>query len=301
LDECRDNAIKRLSYIVPHHCGDHTTCLYSECKFVQLERHFVAKYNVEFPEKKATQEEIKEDHRSDILQEYAKISRFNGKVMSMGKRGQDTVYKEITKRLDATNIDRVALAMSGNDCENVFGMLAKYSHGKRILLGQTDSWEVYQMLVACKKSDYRFEDTVQAYDGIVSSYIRDAQTAKLIRRKHLDRNQQRGQKCKQRRKVRQCAKLKDAVKNNTASARHRPNKLSPKDACKSMAPAKQNSDAKPKPTRKRKTRCKNCQLAHSGPCAEPKYEETSKQKKKRKVEEEDDGFLNEMYQTLFAG
>ena len=88
---------------------------------------------VEFPDDKSSAAEILKGHRHKILLAYAKVSRFNGKMMSMDKRDQDTVYKEITKRLDASNIDRVALAMSSNDCENFFGMLAKYSHGIRIV------------------------------------------------------------------------------------------------------------------------------------------------------------------------
>ena len=102
-----------------------------------------------------------------IQKDYAKFSRFNGKIISTDKRGQDAVYKEISKRLDVSNIDRVALAMSRNDCENFFDMLAKYSHGKRIFLGLTDSWEGYQLLVASKKSDDKFEDKIEAYAGIV--------------------------------------------------------------------------------------------------------------------------------------
>ena len=71
-------------------------------------------------------------HKQDIRKEYAKVSRFSGKAMSMGKIGQQTVYREITKRLNEGNIDRVSLAMSSNDCENYFGLLSKFSHGKRI-------------------------------------------------------------------------------------------------------------------------------------------------------------------------
>ena len=116
---------------------------------------------------------------TEILQAYVKISRFN--------RTMATCYQEITKRLDESNIDRVALAMSSNDCENFFGMLVKYSHGKRIFLGQTDSWEVYQLLVAGKKTDDRFADKVQNYHKIISSHVRDTNTEKLINKKRLDR------------------------------------------------------------------------------------------------------------------
>ena len=124
LDQYREIAIKRISCIIPHHCGDHENCSYDDCRMIRLHRHFVAKFRVENPDSKATNSEILQDHRKEILEEYVKVAWFNGKVMSMGKRGQATCYEQITKRLDASNIDRVAMAMSSNDCENFFGMLA---------------------------------------------------------------------------------------------------------------------------------------------------------------------------------
>ena len=226
---------QRISCIIPHHCGDHENCCYDDCRMVRLGRHCLAKFRVECPESKATNEEILLNHKKDILQAYVKVSRFNGKIiMSMGKKGQATCYQEITKRLDESNIGRVALAMSSNDCKNFFGMLVKYSHGKRIFLGQTDSWEVYQILVAGKKTDHRFADKVQNYHGIISSHVRDTNTEKLINKKRLDRERTKGDRYKQRRKVRQYAKLKDTVKNKLAPDSHRPNKLSPKDTCQSQ-------------------------------------------------------------------
>ena len=62
-------------------------------------------------------------------------------------------------------------------------MITKYSHGKRIFWGQSDAWEVYQLLVVGRKSDLKFEDSLQSYDGIVSSYVRDVNTEKLIKKK----------------------------------------------------------------------------------------------------------------------
>jgi len=86
----------------------------------------VAKFRVENPDSKSTNSEILQDHFKEILEEYVKVSRFNGKVMLMGKKGQATCYEQITKRLDASNIDRVAMTMSSKDCEKKFGMLANF-------------------------------------------------------------------------------------------------------------------------------------------------------------------------------
>ncbi|KAL7535208.1 LOW QUALITY PROTEIN: hypothetical protein ACHAXR_006340 [Thalassiosira sp. AJA248-18] len=145
------------------------------------------------------------------------------------------------------------MAMSSNDCENFFGMLAKYSHGKRTFLGQTDSWEVYQLLVAGGKSDDHFADkTVQDYHGIiVLSHIINVNTAKLIKPKQYNQKQQQGDKYKQCRKVRQYAKVKDAAKNKKSANNHCSNKVSPKETCKSKDSVPRD-DKKPraKPSRK---------------------------------------------------
>ena len=92
-------------------------------------------YRVHSPTSEATNDEVLNMFNKDINLEYAKISRFNGKVISMGKEGQAICYSEITKRLDETNIDRTAMSLSSNDCENFFGMITRYSHGKRIFWG----------------------------------------------------------------------------------------------------------------------------------------------------------------------
>ena len=81
-------------------------------------------------------------------------------IISTNKCSRDTIYKEITKRSNTRNIDRVALAMSSNDCDKFFGMLVNKSHGKYILLGKIDLWEGYQLLVGGKKSDKKFEDKI---------------------------------------------------------------------------------------------------------------------------------------------
>ena len=52
--------------------------------------------------------------------------------MNMGKDVQVLVLKEVTKRLNESNIDHMAIAMSINARENLFSMLANFSHGKRM-------------------------------------------------------------------------------------------------------------------------------------------------------------------------
>ena len=86
--------------------------------------------------------------------------------------------------------------MSSNDAENYFRVLSKYSHGKRICLGKTDTWEIYQLFVAGLRSDEKFEEKIQLHSGIVSSYLRDKMNAKLVKWKQYHRERKKTEKYK---------------------------------------------------------------------------------------------------------
>ena len=75
---------------------------------IKIQRHFVAMYRVHSPTSEATNDEVLNMFKKGINL----VSRFNGKVVSMGKEGQAICYNEITKRLDETNIDRTAMSLS---------------------------------------------------------------------------------------------------------------------------------------------------------------------------------------------
>ena len=152
--------------------------------------------------------------------------------MSMSGAGAALVICEISKRIDRFNIDRVALTYSSNNCENFFGMLAKFSHGKRINFGKTDSWEAYQYLVAGKRSDEKFEDKILAHAKIESSYVRYHATELAVKMKEYDRINQRHEKVEKRRKVQQFAKTKDIARHSKTPDRHAPDKLSPTESFK---------------------------------------------------------------------
>ncbi|KAL7535209.1 hypothetical protein ACHAXR_006341 [Thalassiosira sp. AJA248-18] len=92
LDQGRNVALKRISCVIPHHCGYHENCTYGDCRMVQIQRQAVAKHRVESPESNSTVPEILQENRKEILEKYVKVSRFNKKVVSMGKRGQATCY-----------------------------------------------------------------------------------------------------------------------------------------------------------------------------------------------------------------
>ena len=98
----------------------------------------------------------------------------------MGAVEQQQVYTEITKRLNESNIDRVALALSSNTYKNYFGMLTKYSCCIRIYFGQCVFWQVYHLLVTGLKTNDGFKGKIQTSARIASSHIRDVATGKVI-------------------------------------------------------------------------------------------------------------------------
>ncbi|EJK46210.1 hypothetical protein THAOC_35133, partial [Thalassiosira oceanica] len=269
-EKLRDAALNDIDAIVPHHCGDHSSCG-DQCKYKEIENSYISKYKESppagreglNPENKEDRAKIAKLYEADIKSDYAKEARFRGATMSMSKAGQAKVKKVISQRLDKSNIDRVSETLSSNDCEGFFNMLTKYSHGKRIYYGQADSWQCFGKLVAGRKSNDRFEDEVQSLAGMVSTYVRDTQVVKCLRIKDKKRAREQSDKCKDRRKVHQMAKLKASQKSLSLPGRHKSNTLNAKDNCKS-AP-----EEPPKKKKKRRTRCKNCKDFHDGECPWP--------------------------------
>jgi len=172
-------------------------------------------------------------------------------------------------------------------------MLTKFSHGKRIYYGQTDSWEIFEMLVAGRKSNDRFEDEVHSLAGLTSMWVRDVRIETRLGIKDKKRARERTDKHKDRRKWRQVAKLKDSQKSKTLKGRHKPDSLSPKDNCKSAA-------EKPPPKKKRKTRCKNCKALHHGKCPWPVGVDPQSVKPKTKKQLKEEQEQQEMKERMMS-
>ena len=94
----------------------------------------------------------------------------------------------------------------------------------------------------------------------------------------LDRNlykacYKQGEKYLQRRKMRKLVSTKAVQKNSREPSRHKSEKLSPKEDCKSL----------PKPTQKRKPakpkKCSNCGEIHAGKYQQPMYKNNGRGKK----------------------
>ena len=99
---------------------------------LQIERTVIAKHCSEenAGDEKLSTKEVIQHQKTEINIRHANQSCFKGKIMNMGKDGQTLVLKEVTKRLNESNIDRMAISMSSNGCGHLFSMRAKFSHGK---------------------------------------------------------------------------------------------------------------------------------------------------------------------------
>lgn len=121
------------------------------------------------PHCQLSEEEIVELRAADISKDHAKNGRFNGKHMSMGVKSQSKVIEVLSKRLDLSNIDRVATGSSSNRCENMFSKLSKWTHGKRNYQGRTDSWECNELYVAMMINNDdadKIEDKIREITGV---------------------------------------------------------------------------------------------------------------------------------------
>jgi DNA-binding PadR family transcriptional regulator len=169
--------------------------------------------------------------------DHATNGRFKGKHMSMGAKGQAKVQEVVTKRLDLDNIDRVSTASSSNRCENMYSVLSKWTHGKRNYHGRTDSWECNQLYVAITINNDdadEIEDKIRKLTGAhFSPSLREEGKATRKKRKIYHRNNKRKEEVKKRRAAAKIISTRNAVKNSKAPARHKSDKLSPKDDCKS--------------------------------------------------------------------
>ena len=104
LNRSRDLCLKRIENIVPHHCGNHQKCDATYCGYLKIKRQLETR-------KKVTGANFT---REDISLQYAKVSRFQGKCMSMDDASITKVKKAIMSRIDTSNVDRIARVMSSN-------------------------------------------------------------------------------------------------------------------------------------------------------------------------------------------
>ena len=70
--------------------------------------------------------------------------------MELSYDGVRIIQNELMKRFNTKNIDKISEMACSNDCEGFFGVLTKFTEGKRLNLEHTDLWRNMIMLVFCR-------------------------------------------------------------------------------------------------------------------------------------------------------
>jgi uncharacterized pyridoxal phosphate-containing UPF0001 family protein len=94
----------------------------------------------------------------------------------------EKVKKAITSCIDRSNVDRIARVMTSNLCENYFSILVKFSQGKRLNLGQSDSWAILAHFVAGLQSNKDFSSLVMQQFGVWQSVVRNEGGVAILKR-----------------------------------------------------------------------------------------------------------------------
>jgi hypothetical protein len=256
IDTCRDLCLQRIESIVPHHCGNHRKCDVAYCGFLKIKKRLKAI-------KKSTGKEFTHD---DIVIQYSKESRFQGKYMSMDNASIEKVKKAITSRIDRSNVDRIARVMSSNLCENYFSVLVKFSQGKRLNLGQSDSWAILAHFVVGLRSNKDFSSLVMQQFGVRQSVVRNEGRSRLEKRKEASKRRKQSDNYREQRHVRKIQSAAKMGKEMAKSSAHCSGKLSLKDACK--------ADGHHMGQQEKKRVCSNChEHGHTvAECAEANYD-----------------------------
>ena len=102
------------------------------------------------------------DLQAAVNTEYANVSQFCGEITDLSISRKLPLKQFISSRLNVDNIDCLASILRSNCREQYFGILGKYSQGKRLNLDKTDSWRVLQLFVAGLRINANF--TSDLYD-----------------------------------------------------------------------------------------------------------------------------------------
>ena len=130
----KQKCLEVIHSIVLHHSGDHSCCKHKDyCTYFQIKSE-----NPGWSE-----EQVQEAYAGETV-------RFGGKYMDLSEYGIGVLQKEIKKRFNDKNIDKLAKLLSSNPCEGFFGIGSKFTQGKRLNLDQTDLWKSILLLIFCR-------------------------------------------------------------------------------------------------------------------------------------------------------
>jgi hypothetical protein len=250
----RQQCLKSISAIIPHHCGDHSQCDHGTCTFKRIE--FQERSANEVSGNKLSEAEL----AKRVSERSCHESRFKGKYMSMDQEGKEMCIQAIQSRVNKNNIDQLAKILSSNICECYFSVLVKFSHGKRLNLGQSDSWEVLLNFVGGLMSHTTIDISTRIMGSfkIKENEIQIVKRKKMKRKKNSDKARKETEKYKRKRIASDFARKQRAAKDSTKKERHMPDKI---------------SLVKGRGKQKSTPRCANCHGPHiTGTCVDAMYE-----------------------------
>jgi len=199
--------------------------------------------------------------------------------MSMDNASMEKVTKVIMSRIDRSNVDQIARVMSSNLCENYFSIMVKFSQGKRLNLGQSNSWAVLAHFVAGLRSNHDFSSQIMERFDIRPSDVRNKVRSHFAKRREYWKTWKQSDKYRKQRHLRKVLSSARMGKEAAKSSAHRSGKLNPKDACQAGSLTGQHG---------KKRACSNCrEPGHTVEnCTEPHYKlpkPKGKQTKKAKT------------------
>ena len=153
--------------------------------------------------------------------------------MDLSEYGIEILQKEMSKRFNLKNIDKLAQMACSNSCEGFFSVLAKFSEGKRLNLEHTDMWKSMILLVFCRTGN--IEETHKELGGILGLSTTTAEKKRLAwnkRKRDLGREKAQSESYKQNRHE---AKMTTALRmqKEDSKTKHRSEKLSTTKSTKS--------------------------------------------------------------------
>ena len=167
-------ALEKVDSIVPHHCGDHSTCKREDCKYLQLRLQVLARHHA----LGITASEADVDKETNEL--HAEKGRFRGKYLSLSDSGRQQITREISSRLNRKTIEKIAELQCSNKCEGFFNQVTKHTDGKRVYMPATMPRVVD--LVAAKASARRRRKSSSFQDG--SQRFSDSRKETAISKAH---------------------------------------------------------------------------------------------------------------------
>jgi len=85
------------------------------------------------------------------------------------------------KRFNNKNIDKLAQMACSNSCEAFFGVLTKFSEGKRLNLEHTDLWKSMILLVFCRTGN--IDETHKELAVLLNLNVTGAEIVQLAKKK----------------------------------------------------------------------------------------------------------------------